>query len=152
MPFKGDDVGETPRKRLSSAVSRVYYAAEIRIVYRTNRIPTPPIEQALPLFTKSHLIYQFKCSCGASYLGRTERRLGVRVAEHVPVWVQNYLRQPSGQTQRSPASSIAGHLLETGHRIDLVKDFRLVLTTSKSALLGFAEAIAIHKWSPQLCV
>nr|CAK6928603.1 unnamed protein product [Fasciola hepatica] len=69
LPFKRDDINCLLKRPLGSALARTYYAADLRIVHRTIEIPTPSVKQRPPLFTKSNLIYQFQCSCGATYVG-----------------------------------------------------------------------------------
>ncbi|WP_204107578.1 hypothetical protein [Streptococcus dysgalactiae] len=98
LPFKGDDVSALVNSRLKTAVKRAYNTASTVIFYRTQRIPTPPVKQPAPLSAKSHVIYQFECGCGASYIGRTERQLQCRIKEHVPRWVKHKLTGSINQT------------------------------------------------------
>nr|CAK6928591.1 unnamed protein product [Fasciola hepatica] len=69
LPFKRDDINCLLKRPLGSAFARTYYAADLRIVHRTIEIPTLSVKQRPPLYTKSNLIYQFQCSCGATYVG-----------------------------------------------------------------------------------
>ena len=62
-------------------------------------------------------------------------------ANHVPVQ----------RTHRLPASSIARHLLESGHCVDLPTAFNVLYASKHSRVLQFCEAIAINKWKPELC-
>lgn len=158
LPFKGDDVSDVFERRFRAAMNRTFNAVEPVVVYTCEQIPVPPVKQPLSVFAKSNLIYRFVCGCTATYLGRTERQLRHRVGEHVPVWVSKHVNQQDSRVQghissarRTPASSIARHLLETGHRIDTNTAFEVVLTASNSRLLQFAEAIAINRWKPELC-
>ena len=73
LPYKGDDVSHLIHKGLTSTDAMIYPAASTVIFYRTYRIPTPPVKQVLPQSAESHVIYQYRCGCGASYIGRTER-------------------------------------------------------------------------------
>ena len=159
LPFKGDDVGQLLRRRLQAAVSRTFFAANSVVQFTTTQIPKPLVKTQLDLSAKSHVIYEFQCGCGATYVGRTERQLRTRAAEHIPAWVQREL-QGSGttqttnsvsQTHRPPASSIARHLLQTGHQVDRGGSFRIIYTTPNPRLLKFAEAIAIKRRKPLLC-
>lgn len=53
-------------------------------------------------------IYQFTCSCGAGYIGRTKRALSKRISEHHhPTWLCKGL-------QKSVKSSILEHLVYPG--------------------------------------
>ena len=53
---------------------------------------------------------------------------------------------------RRPASSIARHLIECGHRVESNTAFSLLYRNSKGKLLRFIEALAIKKFDPTLCV
>jgi hypothetical protein len=163
LPFRGDDVGRLISHRLNAAVAKVYHSAQVLIVYKTTRIPTTPVKQPAPLYARSHLIYQFQCrSCCATYIGRTERQLRARVAEHIPQWVQRVVNQPNGietrstedviRAHRMPSSSIARHLITSRHFVDPQTAFKVVYATLDSRLLKFAEAVAIKKFKPPLCI
>ena len=91
LPFKGDNVSRLLENRLTSSLQRVYHAARPEVIYSTSRLPTPRIKLQSPLFHRSNVLYQFTCSCRATYVGRTERQLKQRVSEHVPVWVRQLL-------------------------------------------------------------
>jgi hypothetical protein len=163
LPFRGDDVDRLISNRLKAAVANVYHSAQILIVYKTARIPTASIKQTPPMYAKSHLIYQFRCgSCNITYIGRTERHLRVRVAEHIPQWVQRAMNEANEMgtrstegvigTHRMPSSSIARHLITSRHYTDPQTAFKVVYATPDSRLLKFAEAVAIKKFKPLLCV
>ena len=79
------------------------------------------------------------------YIGRTESRLSDRINEHVPkkLWMN---------THRKYDSSIAKHLLETGHIVDPQTTFTIISRQSKPQLLRIAEAVAIQNYKPDLCI
>ncbi|CAH8649406.1 unnamed protein product [Schistosoma intercalatum] len=49
-------------------------------------------------------------------------------------------------------SAVARHHLDTGHEVDILKSFRVINKQSNSNLLKFAEAIAIKRLKPDLCI
>ena len=59
---------------------------------------------------------------------------------------------PENSKGRRPASSIAKHLIESGHRVEPDKAFSLLYKNSKGRLLRFIEALAIKNFDPILCV
>ena len=61
-------------------------------------------------------IYQFDCSCGASYLGRTAGDLSKRIAEHHPVWLDK-------DVVKSIRISIVEYLIDTGHQVSVQNAF-----------------------------
>ena len=75
--------------------------------------------------------------------------------EHVPKWLLSRLNETQGSVEtagRNPASSIAKHLLETGHKVDPPRQFEVIFRCAKSRILAIAEALAIRKYKPDLCV
>ncbi|KAA3676597.1 uncharacterized protein DEA37_0009147 [Paragonimus westermani] len=108
-----------------------------------------------PIGATSHCVYQFTCNCNESYIGRTERCLISRVKEHLPNWVQNSVLRKNDnvvETRKQPASAVARHVLTTGHVINPICAFRILLRHSNPRFLRFAEAVAINRMKPTLCV
>ena len=81
-----------------------------------------------------------------SYIGRTQRRLGDRIREHVPKW---YL---DGKKNKSGNSSITRHLIEcatpTQNPREAFKILRKLETTKE---LKIMEALHINREKPVLC-
>ena len=97
------------------------------------------------------IIYQFKCICGATYVGRTTRQLSKRIKEHQPRWLRL-----GGRGVVS--SSIVAHLLESGHSIEAERSFTIIYRVpmngskaSRFRTLAMAEAISIRLLKPELC-
>ena len=154
LPFKGDLEMKRITQRLSASVCSTYNAAEIRVSNKTQRLPLPSIKGDQAIGAKAHCIYQFTCDCGNSYIGRTDRCLNSRIKEHLPKWVRCEVETGplSVTTRRPPASSIARHVLTTGHQINPDKSFRILLSHPNPHFLRFAEAVAINRLHPPLCV
>ena len=132
------------RRRLRGVIERVYPAADLKVISGTSRLPTPPFKSPIPTLAQSNVVYLCSCACGAAYVGRTERHLSTRVSEHLPSWLSN----PTGKI---PTSSIARHILDTGHSIT-AQSFRVIARQRNSRVLRFAEAASIWKLQPNLCV
>ncbi|CAH8470984.1 unnamed protein product [Heterobilharzia americana] len=97
-------------------------------------------------------IYQFTCSCGARYIGRSQRMLSTRIREHVPAWFYKGER-------KSVRSSILEHLIDFHHTTNPDDDFEIIYRirpnlprSLRFQLLKTAEALAIHELRPDLCV
>ena len=97
-------------------------------------------------------IYQFDCSCGASYLGRTARHISKRIAEHHPVWWGKGV-------VKSIRSSIVENSVDTGHQVNVQNAFSVYCKIStnptqsiKLHQLCLVEAIAIKKLKPAVCI
>ncbi|KAA3680405.1 uncharacterized protein DEA37_0003061 [Paragonimus westermani] len=142
-------------QRLVNSIKRTFNAAELCVLARTQKLPVPSIKGDQPIGATSHCVYQFTCNCNESYIGRTERCLISRVKEHLPNWVQNSVLRKNDnvvETRKQPASAVARHVLTTGHVIDPSCAFRILLRHSNPRFLRFAEALAINRLKPTLCV
>ncbi|KAA3678481.1 uncharacterized protein DEA37_0008693 [Paragonimus westermani] len=130
-------------------------STELCVLARIQKLPVPSIKGDQPIGATSHCVYQFACNCNESYIGRTERCLISRVKEHLPKWVQNSgLRENDTvvETRKQPTSTVARHVLTTGHVIDPICAFRILLRHSKLRFMRFAEAVAVNRLKPTLCV
>ncbi|CAH8437364.1 unnamed protein product [Heterobilharzia americana] len=97
-------------------------------------------------------IYQFNCSCGANYIGRTMRQFYRRISEHHPSWLTK------GKIRTINSSTLA-HLVDTRHQVVAGKAFKIIHQIPinlpyglRSRLLHIAEAITIHLYKPSLCI
>ena len=92
----------------------------------------------LSVMATSNLVYLYTCStCQLQYVGMTARRLEDRVKEHVPRWT-------NVQNNKAAKSSIAQHLLDTGHAYQ-PDCFSVLLKARNYRTLKFLEAVAIRK-------
>ena len=87
---------------------------------------------------KSCVVYECKCDeCGATYIGKTKRTLKIRKQEHY-----------EALTKPNRFSSIANHVLETGH--DNVFDFKIIDHGNNDFQLLIKEALHIRDKKPSL--
>ena len=92
-----------------------------------------------------HNVFTKKCSRGCNYIGRTDRLLRTRVAEHILKWVVEAMNTSGfseNMKDRRPASSIARHLIGCGHKVEPNTAFSSLHRNSKDKLLRFIEALA----------
>ncbi|CAH8681898.1 unnamed protein product [Schistosoma haematobium] len=145
LRFIGDEIAGIINQRINSALKVTYPAAKLMTVWQTNcSLQQTKIDK--PSFlSSSNCIYQFTCTCQSTYIGRTERRVHVRISEHVP----KNLRL---RGTRAFNSAIARHLLDTGHTIDIPHAFKVINRQRSTTTLRFAEAIMIKKLKPDLCI
>ena len=92
--------------------------------------------------------------CGHTYIGRSNRALHVRVGEHIPKWLEKEMNSDKSIDAggRRPISSIAKHLIDMNHKIDVKTAFKIIYKNGQGRLLKYAEALAIRKFKPPLCV
>ena len=152
LDFKGDIAGDILTRRLKRSVERTFYAAKLHITFSTKPVLTQLIKDKLPKMGSSMCVYQFNCSCGASYIGRTQRALSLRIREHVPAWLGK------GVT-KSINSAILSHLVDSEHHIKIEEAFSVLYQVPKTLpqrarlrLLYIAEAIWINSRKPNLCI
>nr|CAH8866810.1 unnamed protein product [Trichobilharzia regenti] len=119
MQFLGDSTSEILTQRLRNEVKRAFPAAGLRCIFKTTPLLRSRIKDKLPSFASSMCIHQFNCSCGASYIGRTIRRVSSRISQHHPAWLSK------GQT-KSIRRAILSHLVETEHRINVNHAFKVI--------------------------
>nr|CAH8868440.1 unnamed protein product [Trichobilharzia regenti] len=87
LAFKDDIAAEILRNRLSKSLKKTFPTATLRITFSCKQLIQSNAKDKIPLFTTSMCIYQFTCSCGAKYIGRTQRQVHKRILEHCPAWV-----------------------------------------------------------------
>ncbi|CAH8523514.1 unnamed protein product [Schistosoma mattheei] len=152
LQFRGDAPSEMLRLKLSRSIQRTFNAAKLQLVFSTRPIITPRLKDKLPRLATSFCIYQFNCSCGASYIGRCSRNLYIRAREHLPVWL-------SKGVVKTVNSSILDHLVQTGHTANMEQSFAIVYRVNsilpnsvRLRILQMAEAIAIRIKKPELCI
>ncbi|VDP80767.1 unnamed protein product [Echinostoma caproni] len=151
LPFKGDPAAEKVSRVLSAVVKTTFNAAKLTCVFSTSPIIRCQNKGNLPMLTSSMLSYQFKCTCAATYVGRTTRQLSKRIKEHQLTWLRH---GGIGVI----ASSIVAHLVETGHRVDTNSSFTIIYGVPQHHTKAFriktlttAEAIIIRLLKPELC-
>ena len=70
----------------------------------------------------------------------------------------NHVNQSNSTNHNPPTyrsnltSAIGQHLIDTGHKPDFNASFSVIFRTDKWKLLRFAEAIAISRLKPELCI
>ncbi|CAH8682281.1 unnamed protein product [Schistosoma rodhaini] len=150
--FRGDAPSEMVRLKLRRSIERTFNAGKLQLMFSTRPMITPTLKDKLPRLATSFCIYQFNCSCGASYIGRCSRNLYTRAREHLPVWL-------SKGVVRTVNSSVLAHLVQTGHIADIEQSFTVIYRVNSSLpnsvrqrILQTAEAIAIRIKKPELCI
>ena len=145
LPFKGDVLSTQIKQRLGAAIRRTYFAAELLVTHNCRSLLRESNVDKKSADVTSNCIYQFTCTCGSRYVGRTERILSTRISEHVPTNLT--LNGP-----KLPSSAIGRHIIDSGHVIDKTKAFKVITRARNAQLLRFAEASAIRRIKPDLCV
>ena len=152
VPFVGDVTTKILVRRIRSTVRATYTTADPRVLFVTSYVGgLPPKDPILP-FSTSNCIYQFSCGCGSSYVGRTERRLGVRVSEHLPKWsLEEGAKRPRSTSQ--PSSAVTRHVINCRQFQRSTPDscFVILVRARHARMLPFLEATLIASLKPDLC-
>ena len=145
IPFKGDDYDKRLSSTLNRFTNKCFAAANPIIIYETNKMPFKSIKDKLTPIDKTNVIYQYKCECGSTYIGRTGRKLSRRIKEHLPIWVFKGEKRNSNSM-----SAITKHLIDN-NCVPNPKLFK-ILFHSSSFKLKYLESVAISLLKPSLCV
>ena len=137
LPFKGDVLSTQIKQRLGAAIRRTYFAAELLVTHNCRSLLRESNVDKKSADVTSNCIYQFTCTCGS--------RTDFVYSEHVPTNLT--LNGP-----KLPSSAIGRHIIDSGHVIDKTKAFKVITRARKVQLLRFAEASAIRRIKPDLCV
>ena len=142
---ESEEIQNITAQRLKNAVKKTFYAAELRIIYETQKMLLSSVKERTPVQDTSKCIYEFTCICASKYIGRTERCLSTTIREHLPKWLLN-------SVNKTPKSSTTKHLLDSEHSVDFNNFFKVINKQSNSKLLKFAEACAIRIYRPNRCI
>ncbi|KAL3309625.1 hypothetical protein Ciccas_011827, partial [Cichlidogyrus casuarinus] len=78
LPFKGDAEAVKVKDKLKNAIHR-----RMRFCFRTNKLFNLGTKDRLSKGLTSGVVYEFRCACGANYVGQTTRRLEDQEREHL---------------------------------------------------------------------
>ncbi|KAL3309733.1 hypothetical protein Ciccas_011718, partial [Cichlidogyrus casuarinus] len=70
------------KDKLKTAVEKTFGSRRLRFCFRTNKLINLGTKDRLRRGLTSGEVYEFRCTCGANYVGQTTRRLEDRVREH----------------------------------------------------------------------
>jgi hypothetical protein len=121
-------------KGITDRISRMLRGSNIRTVFTAeNKISSllQGVKDKIPL--ESHGVYEVPCgSCDLTYVGRTNRKVSARIAEHM-VDVKN----------KKTTSTLATHVMTEGHTIDFEKS-RVLASLYNEKHRVYREAIEIE--------
>ena len=149
LPFPGDSAAQRLRQKLYSSIREAFFAADPRLMFSSQPIGVRPLKDHIPVDRRSHVIYEFKCRCSSTYVGRTERRLASRVAEHLPRWLRE-----KRNSRASAASAITRHAQQCSvfdPSADPLSYFTVLASSPSAFTLRILEAIFILRKKPPLC-
>lgn len=122
-------------KGTTDKISRLLRKYKVRTVFRTeNKISSLLRSVKDKIHLESHGVYEIPCgSCDKTYVGKSNRKISARVAEH-----------RVDMTNKKLTSSLVQHTLEEGHKIDF-DNSRVIANIENETVRTFREAIEIYK-------
>ena len=161
LPWIGQISESHFEKSLKNIIQKTFYSSKLRCIFSTKSILPSTPKDSLPALLSSNVVYEFKCECGARYVGRTSQRLGERIKQHIPSTIRNKPVPTRQQPKRAChskqeitcSSAIGKHLLENGTCAEAYSDtqFRVLAKCRTLMSLRIKEAIYIKLSKPPLC-
>lgn len=96
-----------------------------------------------PSEVASKCIYQFTCTFGSKYIGRTESRVSARFSEHIHCML-------CLKRSKVILCAITKHLIDSRHNVVVSNVFKIINRQCTPLLHRFSEAIAIKRFQPDL--
>ena len=138
--------------RLQKTVDTTFKATKLCMHFNSKPLIRSQLKDKMPSSTTSFCVYSFVCSCGASYIGCTTRRLSDRIREHHPAWLNK------GLNRKTTSSAILCHLVDFNHTVNINDSFSIISRIpnyrsrmTRLRLLSTAEAVSIRLHNPELC-
>ena len=153
LPYLGP-VMERFDGALKTAVCKVYPSTTLRIVYQTRTLTSGIVKDSAPKCCTSRVIYKFRCSCNAEYIGRTRRRFHLRLNEHVPKQLRQCIADNGDlSTVTNVTTAIGQHLVDNPNCAGSYNDemFCFVARGRNDLQLQVLEALFIQTNHPVLC-
>jgi hypothetical protein len=139
LPYIGAKFSVIIKNILLNIISNHNLAVDLRLIFVNNATIGSlfPFKDRFSTDMLSHVIYLGTCGCGAKYVGKTLRLLPTRVKEH--------RHSLTGVRY----SSIAKHVLDTGHDFDW-DNFKILAVNSDDLTLSYLETLIISDLRPSL--
>ena len=138
------------RREIEGSVGRSFVNTKVRVVFTTTRALTGKAKDVLPDTSKSNIVYEYRCCCAHTYIGKTTQRFSERIRQHVP---DSLLKVPPVTRKVKTDSAVTRHLKESPACIDnqITSRFRVIARGRNQLHLDMLEALLIKKHSPVLC-
>lgn len=81
VPFRGDIITDMLSRRSQVTIHNTYFAAELRILFSSRPVLLLQMKNRLLVDSTPKCLYRFICTCEASYIGQTTRRLSELVEQ-----------------------------------------------------------------------
>ena len=143
LPYIGNLMSRF-EKKITTSVSNCYANVKLRLIPRTTRLFNASNKDAIPITSRSNVVYRYTCHCGSGYIGKTKRRLDIRIGEHEPASIVN---------EKDEDSSIAEHLVNNPECLENYsrRRFSVMAYARNDYHLKMLEAIYITCYRPNLC-
>ena len=155
LPFIGPP-STRYEKYISSAVEKTFGSLRMRVIFQTRTPFNGRVKDLAPIHGKSNVIYHYKCHCESAYIGKTTQRFHRRRTQHIPVYIENWMKdtsKPPAKRKTKP-TAIGQHLLNNPSCAKQYKHERFTYLAQgrNSFHLDVLESLFIQIRKPILCV
>ena len=154
LPYIGT-VSERFEKQIGNIVGKTFHSVRLRVHFQTRRPLNGICKDVTPTQSKNNVIYKFQCHCKCEYVGRSSQRFHLRISQHVPRmikdWIDNKTLRP---TDRYYFTAIGHHLINNPDCAKHYNDnmFRILARGRNNFHLSVLESIFIKTNNPVLCI
>ena len=151
LPWIGA-AGRKLQREFEDAVTKADVSLIPVVVFTTRHVFNGKCKDVLPMTSRSHVIYQYKCRCEQRYIGKTTQVLSERIKQHVPSKLSANVVSTPLRIAASD-SAITKHLKEYPACIpeSPAACFEVLHVARSKSHLDLLEAIFIRSLSPSLC-
>ena len=150
LPWLGP-VSERYRKLTCDLITNSFSQVYPRVVFTSRSAFSGRAKDVIPTSQKSHIVYQYTCSCALTYVGKTTQCLSFRMKQHIPEKL--FAQSPDLKCLRTD-SGITRHLKEHPECIEktlIPGAFKMLAQARGQDHLDVLEALFIQRLTPPLC-
>ena len=144
--------------RVKSITESAYFALKPRVIFTSKPLISLDVKDPMSYLDKSCIVYKFNCSCERIYIGQTTRHFKIRIKEHIPKCVEDYITGKNVQISKAvinaaKRSAISEHLINNASCAEKynISMFSILKQCANKFDLIKMEAILIHLYKPDLC-
>ena len=151
LPWIGPASNQFQRDIIQS-VEKSFLNTSVRLSFSSTHAFSGKAKDVLSLNAKSNVVYEYRCCCGRTYVGKTTQCFAERIRQHVP---DGLLKVPPITHRANSDSAVTKHLKESlgciGQQPVMRERFRVLKQARGQVQLDVLEALFIRKLKPELC-
>ena len=151
---------------VKKSVNSCFPSVSTNVIFMTKSNFPNMRKDRLPTLSCSNVVYQFKCYCDRSYVGKTTQTLRKRISQHVPACMNHYIqavkdeaidtvgkKRLSAVKNAVKRSGICEHLFNNNECMKNynIDRFKPISNARNNFHLGKLESVFISCFNPELC-